>query len=177
MRFSILICSITGRESLLGRILSLLESQKNKKVEILVETDDRKMTIGEKRNILLQRARGDYIAFVDDDDLVVNDYISKVLQAVETNPDCCGMEGLLISLSKKTKTKFIHSIRYDHWFVKEGIYYRTPNHISPVKRELALQAVFPESNHGEDHTYSRQLFPLLKTEEYIEGPIYFYYTG
>jgi len=42
------------------------------------------MTIGAKRNQLLHRAKGDYVAFVDDDDLVSSDYVNKVLSAVST---------------------------------------------------------------------------------------------
>ena len=60
------------------------------------------------------------------------------------------------------------------WHQSGGIYYRTPNHISPVKRELALQAGFPEIAFGEDHEYSKRLLPLLKTETIIKENLYHY---
>jgi len=172
MKLSILICTIPKRKQLLKRLLEVLEKQTNEQVEILVEEDSRIITIGAKRNLLLERAQGEYICFVDDDDLVSKDYISKILQALKTNPDCCGMEGLLIR--RKNTFKFIHSIKYETWFEKNGIYYRCPNHLNPVKRELALKTKFLDESHGEDNKYSLELRPLLKTEVFIKGPIYFY---
>ncbi len=184
MRFSILICTIVGREKSLGRLLGVLRKQTNKQVEILVEKGDKKITTGAKRNKLLKRAKGDYIAFIDDDDMVVEDYIPKILQALKTNPDCCGIEGMItVRIRKKRRRprqgelkqrKFIHSIQYKTWFEKNSIYYRSPNHLNPVKRELALRVGFPNLSVSEDHDYSKRLVPLLKKEAYIKDPIYFY---
>lgn len=54
------------------------------------------------------------------------------------------------------------------------VYYRNPNHLNPVKKELAIQVPYKEINFGEDKDYSERLFPLLKTEVYISGIIYYY---
>ena len=50
---------------LADRVASLAGAEQ---VEHLVLFDDKKRTIGAKRQALLQISRGDYIAFVDDDD-------------------------------------------------------------------------------------------------------------
>ncbi len=171
-RLSILICSIIGREKKLSRLLEDLEKQKTDNIEILVETDNKKMSIGAKRNSLLKKAKGDYIVFIDDDDEVSVNYVVKILEALKTNPDCCGIEGFLIRPG--CKYKFIHSIQYNTWFSKNDIYYRCPNHLNPVRRELALQVGFPEKDYGEDQDYSLSLFPLLKTEVYIQSILYYY---
>jgi len=175
-RFSILICSLEDRKKSLNRLLGTLQPQKTDEVEILIEVDNGKITTGAKRNLLLKKATGDYVAFVDDDDLVSEDYISKILEAIKTNPDCCGMEGKITFQKRKVTKKFIHSMKYKAWFEENKIYYRCPNHISPVKRELALQVMFPDIAREEDKSYSLRLIDLLKTEVYIKGPIYFYFT-
>jgi len=172
MKLSILICTITGREDLLNRLLKMLERQTSKQVEILVEKDDKEMTIGTKRNRLLEQAKGEYVCYIDDDDMVSGDYIPRILKALETNPDCCGIEGKINR--RKNANLFIHSTQYKTWFEKDGIYYRCPNHLNPVRRELALQVKFPNKNHGEDIDYSYGILPLLKNEVYIKEPIYFY---
>lgn len=177
IRLSILICSLEKRQKQLTALLQDLNEQKTDEVEILINVDNRQKTTGMKRNELLLRAAGDYIAFVDDDDKVAKDYIPRILKAISSNPDCVGMEGLITFASKGITRKFIHSIKYKTWFEKDSIYYRCPNHLNPVKRKLALKAGFPEITVGEDHEYSKNLLPLLTTEEYLENPIYFYLTS
>ena len=176
-RLSILICSIVGRETLLRRLLASLDSQTSDDVEILVETDDRKITTGAKRNVLLKRAAGDYVAFVDDDDTVSDDYVPKILSALTSSPDCCSLEGSIHFKRRNETKKFVHSISYDDWFEKDGIYYRCPNHLNTVKREIALQVMFPDVRVGEDKRYSLALRPLLDVEECIGGVIYYYWTN
>ena len=170
---SILICSLNAREKMLNNVLDQLRKQKTSAVEILVEKDNGKMLIGDKRNLLLKNSTGKYVAFVDDDDEVSEDYIAKVLNAIQNEPDCCGLEGI-VTTNGRRRRKFIHSLRYDRWFEKNGIYYRNPNHLNTIKRDIALKVGFSSKSHGEDRDFSMAVLPHLKTEEYIEGPIYFY---
>ena len=192
IKLSILICSLRKRLRKLSQLQRHLGFQTTGEVEILVETDDGEMPIGAKRNLLLQKACGEYAAFIDDDDLISRDYISKILNAVKTKPDCCSLQGEITHMvstwkvrhnNKHTRRKrirqkvrhvFIHSIKYDHWFEAGNIYYRCPNHLNTIKRELALQVKFPEINSGEDKNFSERIYPLLKTEVKIEGTIYHY---
>jgi glycosyltransferase involved in cell wall biosynthesis len=176
-KLSILICSLVGREVSLKKLLNLLEPQKTDDIEIIVDIDNKEVTTGAKRNRLLKKATGEYIAFIDDDDLVSNDYIFKILNAIESKPDCCGMEGLITFKKQNITRTFIHSIKYNSWFTKDEVYYRCPNHLSPVKRILALKAMFPDLTISEDIEYSKRLLPFLKTEVYIKNPIYFYLTA
>lgn len=173
-RLSILICSMLSRVETLRSLLSALKEQMTEDVEILVERDEGEITIGAKRNALLQKATGDYVAFVDDDDKVSNDYVAKILKAVSVSPDCCSVEGEIHFRKKNVTKKFIHSIRYKRWFQAGEIYYRCPNHLNPVKRTIALGVGFPDMARGEDKNYSLRLRPLLRTEQKIDGIIYFY---
>ena len=173
-KLSILICSVLSRIEMLRSLLGALKEQLTKDVEILVERDEGKITIGAKRNVLLQKATGNYVAFVDDDDKVSDDYVTKILKAISTSPDCCSIEGEIHFRSKSVTKKFIHSIRYKRWFQAGDIYYRCPNHLNPVKRTTALRVGFPDMARGEDKNYSLRLRPLLKTEQKIDGVIYFY---
>jgi glycosyltransferase involved in cell wall biosynthesis len=173
MKLSILIVSLESREKLADRLLDVLEQQRQPDIEILFNIDDGKKIIGTKRNELLRQATGDYVSFVDDDDLVSPNYISNVLNAIKSGPDCVGIKGVMTTNGENPKT-FIHSLKYKSWFEKDGIYYRSPNHLNPIKRKLALKVGFPEKNHGEDHDFSMGVYPLLKEEEFIKEPIYYY---
>ena len=91
MKLSILVPTLDSRSLYLSMMLSSLEGQLTPEVEVLTEIDRGEKTIGEKRNILLERATGDYISFVDDDDIVAYDYVDSILRAIETSPDVVGI--------------------------------------------------------------------------------------
>ena len=179
-KLSILILSLGRRSHYLDRLKSILEPQVNDNVEILYNIDNGEKSIGTKRNELLQQACGDYICFIDDDDIVSNDYIDNILKATESDPDVIGIH-LLHKEDNILKGLTYHSLKYDRWWDEPNKdnpslknYYRNPNHLNPVKREYALQVGFPEINNGEDKWYSQNILKFLKTEEYIETPIYEY---
>jgi hypothetical protein len=52
--------------------------------------------------------------------------------------------------------------------------YRKPNHLCPVKREIATQCIFPDKNYGEDSDYANQINKIIQTENHIEEKLYFY---
>ncbi len=171
---SILICTIDRRANLLFRLLKLLENQQIPEIEILIEKDNCELSIGAKRNILLNRSSGEYCCFIDDDDLVSSDYVSRIISALSSKPDCVGFVGNITFKSRIIKT-FIHTLKCKEWHETDNVYYRCINHLNPVKIELAKKVGFEDLNHGEDHDYSKKLQPLLKTEVFLDDkPIYFY---
>ena len=132
------------------------------------------------RNYLVEQSKGEYIAFVDDDDLVSDNYLDLIMKAIETNPDVVGMDLSYYENGVFRGTAF-HTMKYDYWSHENdpdnpGLmkFYRCPNHLNPVKRELAVQVPFPEINFGEDGKYSNALRQFLDTEVYIQESIYIY---
>ena len=173
---SILIVSLKSRKHLLNRLSDVLKPQMTPEVEVLVSLDEKQSSIGSKRNGLLRQAQGKYVSFVDDDDLVSSDYINKILNAATNNSDCIGIEGV-ITLKEFGPRVFIHSLKYKEWFEKDGIYYRNPNHLNPIKRDIALSVGFPNISNQEDKVFSYNIQSKLRTETYIETPIYYYYPS
>lgn len=172
---SILICSLESRLKYLNGLLQKIDLQideSGENIEVICETDRGESSIGTKRNSLIAKASGEYVCFIDDDDDISDDYIKCIVGALKSKPDCVGIEGKLISLSGESI--FRHSIQFQGWYTGSDAYYRTPNHLNPVKRNIAVMVGFPISNFGEDHWYSNGLRQALKTEEYIGHPIYFY---
>ena len=165
--------SLIGREYYLNRMLSILEPQLTPEVELILEVDNRELSIGVKSQKMLEKAKGDYVCYVDDDDIIPGYYISEILKAIESNPDCVAINGIL-TIDDKNPAPFYHSIQYDDWISKDYKYYRCPNHINPVKRELALKAGWDDMKTGGDYKYSMRLKPFLKTETIIEKCMYYY---
>ena len=173
-RLSILICTLPERVGFLRRLRAVLDPQmQGQPVELLLDARPRPVSIGTKRNTLLDRARGDYVAFCDDDDLVSANYVADVLAALKDSPDCAELRGI-ITTDGRNQRSFHHSIEHQAWSEKDRVYLRYPNHLNPIKRELALQARFPEKNHGEDKEFSDRVKPLLKTMGASPMVTYFY---
>jgi glycosyltransferase involved in cell wall biosynthesis len=143
------------------------------RVEILILTDNRIMSIGAKRNWLIKMARGRYVQFVDDDDRLDDEALATVLAATEQNADVIAFPAM-VSLGGGPARICHYSKNFGRDHNTPTGYKRLPNHICAVKRRLALRAKFPEINMGEDADYAQRLLPLLKTEHQIEKPLYFY---
>lgn len=177
MKLSILILTIPERADKLKRLLDVLQPQVPESVEIIVKEElpsgEGGPTIGANRNAAVADSIGEYICFVDDDDLVPEYYVERILKAIDTKPDVVGMSGHYIVGQNKPQL-FVHSMQYKEWLTVDGVHQRCPNHLNPVKREIALQVPYPEKNHGEDQDYSMALLPLLKTEVMVDGIMYFY---
>lgn len=174
-KLSILICHIGSRAYELSNLLAVLSPQvmaMDDQAEIIINSEG-PISVGSKRNKLVQSASGDYVAFIDDDDTISPDYISKIFDAIKTQPDCVGIEGVLRQ-GDQFDVLFRHSIEFAGWYTGPDAFYRTPNHLNPVRRSIALKVKFPEKNFGEDHEYSNELRKHLNTEVYIDGPIYYY---
>lgn len=175
---SVLVCSLERRKRFYERLLFCLGKQPLFNVEIVTKNDKGEMTIGAKRNWLLDHAHGEYVAFIDDDDLVADDYVALILDAIKkSQPDVIGFK-LKHFVNENHIGDTEHSMKYDTWVndtsVNPARYYRCPNHLNPVKRELALKVKYANISAGEDRDYSLRLRPLLKTEEMIDKQIYFY---
>ena len=180
IHLSILICTLPERKELYEFIDKKLSKQIldlgvfAKQVEMCTHNSIT-MTTGAKRNALLEMSQGQFIVFVDDDDDVSDDYVEKIFFTILKHPyiDCIGIEGIITTDGLQQKN-WIISIDCKDWYEENDVYFRTPNHISPVRRELALKAGFPDVTYAEDREYSRRLFPLCKNEAKIKGPLYHY---
>lgn len=186
MKLSILICSHFNRRELLKRMVACLESQKTNEVEILTIQNNDAMMRGRDRNALLDKAAGEYCVFVDDDDVVSDDYVSTILAALKSEPDICSITGIVTSLMDNKRRRFVLALRYDTLFSlpsnqhKENTYYRFSSHLCPIRTELARKIKFPLNMFHEDNGYSDRLKKFTSAnnlkENYIDKPIYYYFS-
>lgn len=178
MWLSILICSTHERAGSLRKLEEHLRAQMRaypREVELLVEIDGGERSVGEKRQRLLERAVGHYVAHVDDDDWVDSRYVKRVLEAVRGGEvDCASLVGAITTNGERPE-EFRHSIEYRGWYTEGGVHYRTPNHLNAVRRELALKVGFASKNVGEDHDFSKALHPLLHREGSTGDEVLYHY--
>lgn len=177
MKLSILIPTLPKRAHMLAELMASLQKQiSHEGAEVEILTDSRTgISIGEKRNHLLQSATGEYVCFFDDDDVASDYYIYCVMGALQSNPDCCSLNGVITTDGRNPK-RFIHSIKYNSYFESDGVYYRPPNHLNVIRASIAKQFEFNNSSFGEDTDWAMRICRagVLKAEAEIDDTLYFY---
>lgn len=172
---SILTPTIPGREKQLERLTSRLAEQiGDSPVEHLALCDNRQMTIGEKRQALVTIARGQYIAFCDDDDDISEGYISSLLMSAKfVKPDVITFEQRAIYNGQESTVHFNIAHR-DEAFNPGGITKRAPWHVCAWKRERIADCVFGHSNYGEDAIWCHQARQRIRHGHHIPRILHTY---
>jgi hypothetical protein len=178
---SILVCSVHTRyKTFLPKIqdqlysqLSALSEDDQERVEVIVLTDNKQMMLGHKRNVMVDIAQGKYIAFVDDDDRLADDYMVSLLKATTSDTDAIVFHAE-VSLNGEQAKICQYSKDFKADYNNHGVYYRIPNHICCVKRSVSLKSSFPNLLYGEDSGYGKVLLPHIKTEHKIDRVLYYY---
>lgn len=188
---SILIPTTPDRSEYFGRLYKELTRQIHElyleyEVEILelctahssTDPNNISLTTGAKRNRLVEMAQGKYYAFIDSDDMVSPNYIKLLWPGIQGDYDCCSLIGQIYWSGVKGKP-FLHSIKYTDWWEDEQYYYRMPNHLNCVKKELVKDIKFPEKVFGEDgvQSYAMRDAGVLKREYEVKEVLYHYYCG
>lgn len=189
-RLSILIPTVIGREEKFNTLIAFLKKQAEDAglilgldVEIKHAKDNKQISIGKKRQLLYQAAKGLFSVMIDDDDWVADDFVqtihSAVLKAIEHKADCIGYhEHCIFDGSNQKISDF--SLRHDNWseasFPDENgfSYYRTPFCKTPILTKLCMQAGVPDMRFGEDHEFARRVYQLLQKEIYVNRVMYHY---
>ena len=177
VKLSILTPAVPSRLGKLDELCRMVASQVGDwPVEHLVFLDNRRRTVGEKRDALLRVARGEYVAFLDDDDWISPDYVTSILSAVESGPD------VVTFLQEATVDDFTATVEFRLGNVNEpfnpiasSVIKRNAWHVCAWRRTLAIQSRFPASNYGEDWAFAAPLcaIPGLK-EIHLPQVLHFY---
>jgi len=182
MKLQILVPTLPERKESFDKLCAEIYRQRSElgltnEVGICFDDAPRGVTIGTKRNFLLKNAIADYVAYVDDDDFIGENYLSRLFEGINKNVDCCSLRGV-ITWNGENPEIFEHSLKYSEWKTTDNEikYERGITPLNCIKRTIAQQFSFPENNFGEDQVWSDQLMKsnLLKTEYYIDEVIYHY---
>lgn len=180
IKLSILICTVPvpERVALLRELMNAVNPQlmQHSCAEIRIHDAGKSMTTGSKRNELILHSEGEYVVFIDDDDMVPEYYVSEMLSSIESGADCIAINGIMTT-DGINETPWRISKAYDNISIQENghtVLLRKTNHITAVRRSIALQAGFPNKSLAEDKYYSDRVAPLCNTEFKIEKPMYHY---
>lgn len=149
-------------------------------IEIVVDDSKRfldgGLSIGHKRQALLDRATGKYLLYLDSDDWIAPNYLETVVRLAQYDKDL---------LTFKNLTKL-----YNYWMVvdmslkytvneegRPGMITRRPWHVNGVKRIYAKQHRFKNTSYGEDWSWFERVLSHCQTEEHSDAIIHEYRHG
>ena len=176
IKLSILVPTTDSRRnSFLPKILDQIFEQVGDRedIEVIVFMDNKKRTIGEKRNDMLSMCKGEYVIHVDCDDRLHKDYLSEILRGIEKGADVVTFKSM-VTINGGSSKECVYSTGIEKEANEETQYLRFPNHICCVKTYLAKHVGFPNLQKGEDTDYAVRLKPYLNTEFHIPKVLYFY---
>ena len=186
---TILVPSIPSRiDYFYPRIMKQLLDQTKKydNIELISVFDNKKRTIGKKRDDMLNLAQGKYVTFVDDDDRLSDDYIDEIMNAIvvsttTTNIDitndvdcivyntiCCVNNGSIKKLCK-------YGIEFTLGNINGGLEWRgKPAHTMVWKSSIAKKHRFSDMGWGEDFDWVNRAYLDIKTQHRIDKVLYYY---
>ena len=176
IKLTIGIPTLKKRRKLLTRLINKISWcswEYKDKIEIIILEDEGEITIGEKRNKIVEKSEGEYFCFIDDDDLISDNYFELIFDSFKNNPDGVGFKGMYY---EKEFSKLVFSHNYDNktHFKKNSIQERPLNHLNPIKTSLVKQIKYKEINFGEDFDFTNRIVSSIKSGNYIDYILYHY---
>jgi glycosyltransferase involved in cell wall biosynthesis len=171
MKLSILVPCLTTRsyQPLLDE-LQLQAAKFPDLVEVLYFIDDGELTSGQKRNALTRDAKGEYIAFVDDDDFVSTCYVESLLEGIESGAD-------VISFNMIRITPRISEVwRLDSETDSRKSGHMSANHLCAWRKSIATKVAWSNSlGYADDQLWYRPLLHVCKpTRHHLDLMLYTY---
>lgn len=131
-------------------------------------------SVGEKRNGLVQGARGKYLCFLDDDETISPDYVETLLRLCYQDKDVCTFRSLFKCDTYWTVIDMSTQHSENEQATPERIVKRRAWHICPVKSEYAKQEQFKNINNAEDWEWFERVSQRIVTQAHTDRIIHQY---
>lgn len=185
VKLSILVPSLPSRfDSHLRTLLDKLNRQTDGRddVEVLVLTDNKMRSVGLKRDALVKSARGEFCAFVDDDDNVSDDYVSSIIDCIRANPDA---DVITFNQVSQVNDGNPYTVRFGLGNPHEEAgtddsgrwrdIRRPPYHVCAWRTELARRHDFADASYGEDRHWAMRAARDARASAHIDKVLHYYF--
>lgn len=136
------------------------------------------LSIGKKREALVNEASGEYLCFLDDDESIAPNYIESLMRLCYQDMDVCTfrafvkMENFWALVDMRLMYNVNDQLNPDYTTR------RPPWHMCPVKSKYAKIYGFPDVNAAEDFEWMKKVLKLCTTEAHTDKIIFQYnHTG
>jgi len=177
--FSVLIPAIFERLEDLRALSAELERQCAEggftDIEVLSVVDNRQRSIGLKREAVLQASRGEYVAFCDDDDWVLPEYLSAIRGAILAHR---GVDVITLKqhsyIDCDAPATVIQQLGNPNEEHNPKEYRRAAWHVCAWRAALVKPFHFPDSSYSEDWAWAAQCNAAAKTSHHLDKALHVY---
>jgi glycosyltransferase involved in cell wall biosynthesis len=180
IKLSILVPTVPSRielfyVKLMKELLRQIEPYKNE-IELISLFDNKKRSIGKKRQEMINLSQGEYIVFIDDDDRISDDYINQIMTKLSENPntDCvvfdsiCRVNGEIDKLCK-------YGIEFEYGDINDGLEWRgKPAHTMVYATNIVKTHQYTDMGHGEDYDWVKRAYLDISNQSRIDKVLYYY---
>jgi glycosyltransferase involved in cell wall biosynthesis len=177
MLLSVLIPTVPSRiDTFYPRMVkSVIEQIGDRKdIEVCAFFDNKRRSTGEKRNTLLDMARGEYLVFLDDDDQIEPDWLESVTVELRSNPDLVVYQVMLHWPDGHDQLCKYDIATKECRDVSPTLYEGHPSHTHVWRSSLAKTLRFEDKVFGEDTAWSSVLAKQVKVQRSIHRVLYHY---
>jgi glycosyltransferase involved in cell wall biosynthesis len=160
--------------SLIRKLEAQIQTSKSQHVEILGLFDNKKRTVGEKRDALLQISNGKYVVFIDDDDRVAETYVSDILASLTSDPDCVVFD-CICTMNGKKQIHCKYGIEFEYKDTdRDNKWFGKPAHTMVYRSAIAKKHRYASISDGEDVDWVKRASKEIKKQNRISKVLYFY---
>jgi len=131
------------------------------------------LSIGRKRQKLVEQAEGQYLCFLDDDDQISPNYVETLVRLCQSDMD-------VVTFRSFIKNDFYWSVvdmrlgYVNEDATPERIIKRNAWHICPVRSKYAKRYKFEDSNYSEDWAWMEQVLKHCRNEAHTDQILHCY---
>lgn len=160
--------------------LKLLEYTQKTKLNLKIIKAEENLGPGNARNIGINRAIGEWITFIDNDDWVEDNFLASILEVIEKEEVDCIVYDYYIKHKDKEPRKEKSLIGQKQEFIsKENGIINIKNHtfgkFYKLKNIKNNNILFPKIRRCEDVTFTTLAISISEKIYYLEKSLYFYF--
>jgi glycosyltransferase involved in cell wall biosynthesis len=145
-------------------------------IELISFFDNKKRSIGKKREEMLKLVQGEYVVFIDDDDRISDDYVSDIMTALQNNPGVdCVVFNCICRVNEGPEKLCKYGIEFEYGDILGGSEWRgKPAHTMVYKSSIAKAHAFSDMKYAEDTDWVKRACLDIKTQVRIDKVLYHY---
>lgn len=187
---SILIPTIPERHKRFTKLYNELMRQKTEfdtthdtigELQVIVNSDKRfldgGLSIGKKRQALVQEAEGKYLCFLDDDEHVPPNYVEVLMRLCHKGQDVCTFQAIAKMKYFWALVDMRLSYKVNDQINPNYPARRPPWHCCPVKSVYAKMFEFPDLNNAEDFVWMEKVLSCCTSEAHTDAVLFQYNHG